>query len=54
MKNIRKSFKLLLAALLFAMTFASCVPQKKMLLLKDAQMATENQSINYVNERSVN
>ena len=54
MKTIGKPFKFLLAALLFAMTFASCVPQKKMLLLKDAQMATENQSINYVNERSVN
>ncbi len=43
-----------LAALLMAMLFASCVPQKKMLYLKEAQMAAENQSINYVNERSVN
>ena len=54
MKDIRKSFNFLMAALLLAMTFASCVPQKKMLLLKEAQMAAENQSINYVNERSVN
>lgn len=51
--NIRKSFKFLMAVLLFAMTFTSCVPMKKMLLLKEAQMVAENQSINYVNERSV-
>ena len=43
-----------MAALVLAMAFASCVPQKKMLLLKEAQMATEDKSINYVNERSVN
>ena len=43
-----------LLALLMAVLFASCVPQKKMLYLKDAQMVAENQSINYVNERSVN
>ena len=42
-----------MAALLLAVTFASCVPQKKMLLLKEAQMASEGQSINYVNDRSV-
>ena len=42
-----------LLALLLAMLFASCVPQKKMLYLKEAQMAAENQSINYVNEHSV-
>ena len=54
MKNMRKLTKLGLAALLMAMLFASCVPQKKMLYLKEAQMAAENQSINYVNERSVN
>jgi len=53
MKDIRKSFRFILATLLLAMTFASCVPQKKMLLLKEAQMASENQSVNYVNERSV-
>ena len=38
--------------ILFSVGFASCVPQKKMLYLKEAQMAAENQSINYVNERS--
>ena len=42
-----------LLTLLLAMLFASCVPQKKMLYLKEAQMLAENQSINYVNERSV-
>ena len=54
MKNMSKITKLGLAALLLAMLFASCVPQKKMLYLKEAQMMAENQSINYVNERSVN
>lgn len=50
---MNKITKLGLAALLMAVLFASCVPQKKMLYLKEAQMAAENQSINYVNERSV-
>ena len=54
MKNMRKLTKLGLAALLMAVLFASCVPQKKMLYLKEAQMAAENQAINYVNERSIN
>lgn len=54
MKNMSKITKLGLAALLMAMLFASCVPQKKMLYLKDAQMLAKNQSINYVNDRSVN
>ncbi len=49
-----KITKLALAALLMAMLFASCVPQKKMLYLKEAQMLAENQSINYVNDRSIN
>ena len=40
-------------AVLFSALFASCVPQKKMLYLKDAQMATENVSMEYVNERTV-
>ena len=40
-------------ALLMAIAFASCVPQKKMLYLKEAQMATDNRSVNYINERSV-
>ena len=40
-------------AALFAVVFASCVPQKKMLYLKNAQMAAENVSQEYINERSV-
>ena len=52
-KNMNRITKLGLAALLIAMLFASCVPQKKMLYLKEAQMLSENQSINYVNERSI-
>ena len=54
MKNMSEITKLGLAALLMAMLFASCVPQKKMLYLKEAQMLAENQSINYVNDRSIN
>ena len=54
MRNMNKITKLGLAALLLAMLFASCVPQKKMLYLKEAQMLSETQSVNYVNERSVN
>ena len=53
MKNMNKITKLGLAALLVAMLFASCVPQKKMLYLKEAQLLSETQSINYVNERSI-
>ena len=49
-----KITKLGLAIVMMAMLFASCVPQKKMLYLKEAQMLSENQSINYVNERSIN
>ena len=39
--------------LLLALGFASCVPQKKMLFLKDAQMASENISKEYVNDRNI-
>ena len=53
-KTMNKITKLGLAALLLAVLFASCVPQKKMLYLKEAQMLSETQSVNYVNERSVN
>jgi len=54
MKTMNKITKLGLAVVLIAMLFASCVPQKKMLYLKEAQMLAQNQSINYVNDRSVN
>lgn len=50
---MKKSLGYGLIAVLFAALFASCVPQKKMLYLKDAQMATENVSVEYVNERTV-
>ena len=53
MKTMNKITKLGLAAVVLAVLFASCVPQKKMLYLKEAQMLSENQSVNYVNERSV-
>ena len=45
--------KIGLIAVLFAVIFASCVPQKKMLYLKDAQMAAENISKEYVNDRTI-
>lgn len=48
-KLLRKGW----VAVLFAVAFASCVPQKKMLYLKDAQMIAENLSQEYVNERTV-
>ena len=50
---MNKLLKIGMIAALFAVTFASCVPQKKMLYLKDAQMATENLSKEYVNDRTV-
>ena len=53
MKTMNKITKLGLAAVVLAVLFASCVPQKKMLYLKEAQMLSENQSVNYVNERSI-
>lgn len=53
MKTMNGITKIGLAALLLAVLFASCVPYKKMLYLKEAQMLSENQSVNYVNERSV-
>lgn len=37
----------------FTVLFASCVSQEKMLYLKAAQMETENKSINYLNDRTV-
>ena len=39
MKNMRKLTKLGLAALLMAVLFASCVPQKKMLYLMYSEAA---------------
>jgi polysaccharide export outer membrane protein len=48
-----KLLKIGLVAALFAVVFASCVPQKKMLYLKDAEMVAENISKEYVNDRTV-
>ena len=50
---MNKLLKVGLVAVLFAVAFASCVPQKKMLYLKEAQMAAENISKEYVNDRTV-
>ena len=53
MKYMNRIMKVGLVAVLFAVAFASCVPQKKMLYLKEAQMAAENISKEYVNDRTV-
>ena len=50
---MNKLLKIGLIAVLFAVLFASCVPQKKMLYLKEAEMVAENLSKEYVNDRSV-
>ena len=54
MKYFNKITKLGIFTVVLTMMFASCVPQKKMLYLKDAEMAAANVSKEYVNERSVN
>lgn len=51
---MNKLLKMGMMAVLLAVVFASCVPQKKMLYLKEAEMASENHSREYVNDRSVN
>lgn len=45
--------KISLIAIIGVLVFSSCVPMKKMLLLKDAQMVDENKSVEYKNERSL-
>ena len=50
---MNKITKLGLATLFMAILFASCVPQKKMLYLKEVQMAAENLSKEYVNDRNI-
>ena len=50
---MNKLLKIGLMATLLAMVFASCVPQKKMLYLKNAEMVAENLSREYVNERTL-
>ena len=50
---MNKLLKIGMIAVFFAVLFASCVPQKKMLYLKEAEMAAENLSKEYVNDRNV-
>ncbi len=50
---MNKLLKIGLIAALLAVVFASCVPQKKMLYLKNAEMAAENISKEYVNDRAI-
>lgn len=45
--------KTVLFAIIGILAFSSCVPQKKMLLLKDMEMANENTSVEYLNERTL-
>lgn len=45
--------KISLIAILGVLVFSSCVPMKKMLLLKDAQMADKDKSVEYINERNL-
>jgi polysaccharide export outer membrane protein len=54
MKYFNRITKLGIFTLVLTMMFASCVPQKKMIYLKDAEMAAANISKEYVNDRSVN
>ena len=54
MKYFNRITKLGIFTVVLTMMFASCVPQKKMIYLKDAQMAAANISKEYVNDRSVN
>ena len=53
MKRLSILHHVSLLAIAGILIFSSCVPQKKMLLLKDMQMATEDKSIDYLNERSL-
>ena len=53
MKNVNSFKKTGFVLLLLVMAFVSCVPQKKMLYLKDAEMAAANISKEYINDRSV-
>ena len=54
MKHLLSIRKISLLALVGALVFSSCVPQKKMLLLKEMEMANESASIEYQNERTLN
>lgn len=45
--------KVNLIAIIGVLLFSSCVPMHKMLLMKNAQMVSENKSVEYENERSL-
>ncbi|MBQ3709746.1 MAG: polysaccharide biosynthesis/export family protein [Bacteroidales bacterium] len=53
MRNFFSIQKIFLLAIIGALAFSSCVPQKKMLLLKDMEMASESASVEYQNERTL-
>lgn len=53
MKHLLSIRTISLLAIIGALVFSSCVPQKKMLLLKEMEMVNENTSIEYQNERSL-
>ena len=53
MKRISIFHHLSLLAIIGILFCSSCVQQKKMLLLKDMQMASETKSVEYLNERSL-
>ena len=54
MKQFHLFRNLSLFAILGMLAFSSCVSQKKVLLLKEIQMAEQNKSTEYRNERSLN
>ena len=53
MKHLFNTRSISLMFIMGALLLSSCVPMKKMLLLKDAEMANENKSVEYTNERSL-
>jgi len=53
MKHLFNTRSISLMFIMGALLLSSCVPMKKMLLLKDAEMADENKSVEYANERSL-
>lgn len=54
MKVLPRKKICVLLGLVIAVAFSACVPQEKMLYLKNAQMTSETNSENYINDRSIN
>ena len=54
MRRFLNLCKICLLAVIGTLVFSSCVPQKKMLLLKEMEMSQENISVEYLNERTLN